>query len=177
MPRPSSSRASRSASRATSTRSASCSTSCSPRHRRTGCAATPTSRSAMRKALAGDLDTIVLAAIKPSPDDRYATANAFADDLSRFLDGYPITARPDSAWYRVRKLVMRNRVAAAALAAVVLALAGGVSAALWQARRATDEQHRAEQVAGYLTGMLRDASPYGAAGRSPSVVELLKRAH
>ena len=136
-------------------------------------AATP----AMRKGLAGDLDTIVLAAIKPSPDERYPTANAFADDISRFLAGYPITARADSAWYRMRKLVLRNRAAAAAVAAVVLALAGGVSAALWQARRATDEQHRAEQVAGYLTDMLRDASPYGAAGRSPSVVDLLKRAH
>src|SRR5205807_10516200 len=129
------------------------------------------------KALVGDLDTIVAKAMKLSPDERYPTADAFADDVGRFLDGYPINARPDSAAYRLRKLVLRHRAAAAAVVAIVLAVLGGASAALWQARRATAEQHRAEEVTDYLTVVLRDASPYGAPGRSISAVDLLKRAH
>jgi eukaryotic-like serine/threonine-protein kinase len=142
--------------------------------------ARPSERAAtpqLRKALAGDLDTIVQKAMKLSPEERYPTANAFADDVGRFLDGYPIAARPDSAAYRIRKLVARHRAAAAATVAVAIAVVGGASAALWQARRATEEQHRAEEVTDYLTGMFREASPYGAPGRSLSAVDLLKRAH
>jgi serine/threonine protein kinase len=131
----------------------------------------------LRKALAGDLDTIVLKAMKPSPDERYSTADAFADDIGRFLDGYPIQARPDSPADRLRKLVLRHRAAAAAIVAIVLAVIGGSSLALWQARRATAEQVHAEAVTAYLTGLLRDASPYGTPGPSISTVDMLKRAH
>jgi len=115
--------------------------------------------------------------MKLSPDERYSTADAFADDIGRFLDGYPIQARPDSPAYRLRKLVLRHRAAAAAIAAIVLAVIGGSSLALWQARRATAEQVRAEAVTAYLTGLLRDASPYGTPGPSISTVDMLKRAH
>ena len=52
---------------------------------------------ATRRALAGDLDTLVLKALRFSPEERYPTANAFADDVARFLSGYPVQARPDSA--------------------------------------------------------------------------------
>ncbi len=130
----------------------------------------------LKKALAGDLDTLVLKAMKFSADERYPNANAFADDIARFLGGYPLLAQPDTARYRVRKLVLRHRGAVAVTVALSLSVLGGTSAALWQAHRATAEQHRAEEVIDYLTGMLRDASPYGAPGRSLSAVELLRRA-
>ena len=55
---------------------------------------------AVRKALRGDLDTIILKALKKKPGDRYATVNAFAEDIERYLDGRPVVARPDTAWYR-----------------------------------------------------------------------------
>jgi serine/threonine-protein kinase len=130
-----------------------------------------------RKALAGDLDTLVLKALKLSSDERYPTADAFSDEVGRFLGGYPIRARPDSAAYRLRKLVQRHRAAVAAAVAVSMAVLGGASAALWQARRATAEQRHAEEVKEYLLGIFREASPYGAQGRSLSAVELIKRAH
>src|SRR5262249_8123943 len=136
-----------------------------------------TSSSPLRKALAGDLDTIVLTAMKFSADERYPTANAFADDIRRYLGGYPINARPDSAAYRLRKLVNRHRAAAIAVVAVAIAVLGGGSAALWQARRAAAQQHATEEVTEYLTSMFRDAGPYSAPGRSLSAVDLLKRAH
>ena len=68
----------------------------------------------MRRALRGDLDTIVLKALKKRPEERYATVNAFADDIERYLQGRPVAARPDSAWYRLKKFVARNRLAVAA---------------------------------------------------------------
>ena len=98
-----------------------------------------------RARLRGDLDTILLKALKKKPDERYATVNAFADDLQRWLDGRPVLARPDSAWYRGSRFVRRNKIAVGAAAAVVVSLAvfGGVSA--WQAR-VLAEQRRVAQV-------------------------------
>jgi eukaryotic-like serine/threonine-protein kinase len=98
---------------------------------------------AARRQLAGDLDTIVLKALKPAPAERYATVNALVDDLNRWQQQQPILARPDSAWYRLRKFVARNRLPTAAAAAVLLALLGGGGAALWQARAAASERDRA----------------------------------
>ena len=55
------------------------------------------------RRLRGDLDTIVLTALKRAPERRYATADALAEDLNRFLGGEPIRARRDNAWYRCSK--------------------------------------------------------------------------
>ena len=103
------------------------------------------------RLLRGDLDNIVAQALKKSPADRYATVNAFADDLRRYLNHEPIAARRDSIAYRAAKFVRRHRlgVATAALttAAVVAGLAGTViesQRAAEQARRAALEARRAE---------------------------------
>ena len=129
------------------------------------------------KSLAGDLDTVVLKALHFSPEERYPTAAAFADDLGRYLTGHPVQARPDSLGYRARKFVLRHRAATGAAMAILAAVAAGTSAAIWQARRASAEQRRAEEVKDYLAGIFREASPYGGVGRSLSAVELLQRAH
>ena len=60
------------------------------------------------KALRGDLDTIVLKALKKRPEERYLTVHAFADDIDRYLDGRPVLARPDSARYRLGKFIARQ---------------------------------------------------------------------
>ena len=80
---------------------------------------TSTSPETPRSRLRGDLDTIVLKALKKSPTDRYATADAFAEDLRRYLRGDAVSARPDTITYRLRKLAFRHRSAlkGAALAA------------------------------------------------------------
>ncbi len=103
-----------------------------------------------RRALQGDLDTIALKALKKKPFERYATVNAFADDLHRYLDGRPVLARPDSVWYRTRKFVSRHRLTVGAGVAVVLAITiGGVAAMVQgiEAGRQRDEASRQHEEA------------------------------
>jgi len=76
-----------------------------------------------RSRLRGDLDTIVLKALKKSPAERYLTAGAFAEDLRRYLRGDAVSARPDTLWYRVAKRAHRHRSALQGAAVAGLALA------------------------------------------------------
>jgi serine/threonine-protein kinase len=132
---------------------------------------------AARKVLRGDLDTIVLKALKKAPGERYATVNALADDLRRFLDQRAVLAQPDSAWYRTRKFVARNRVAVGVGAGVVVAIGAVALVALMQAQRALREQQRADRVKSFIASVIADADPF-AADTSPSttVTALLDRA-
>jgi len=86
------------------------------------------------RQLRGDLDTIFAKALKKAPADRYPSANAFAEDIERYLAGEPVLAQPDSAWYRTSKFVRRYRWGVAAVTGIVLALSIGLGVALWQAR-------------------------------------------
>src|SRR5262249_28051475 len=61
------------------------------------------------RRLRGDLDRIVLMALKKEPERRYVSAAQFGEDVERYLDGRPIVARPDSVRYRFTKFVRRNR--------------------------------------------------------------------
>ena len=101
--------------------------------------ATPERRA---RRLRGDLDTIVLKALAKEPERRYPGAEALAADLRRHLDGLPVTARPATTGYRVRKFVQRHRVGVAAASLVALALIVGLGAALWQGRIAAMERDR-----------------------------------
>jgi serine/threonine-protein kinase len=129
-----------------------------------------------RAKLRGDLDTIVLKALKRAPAERYATVHAFADDLRRHAQGLPILARPDSAWYRVSKFARRHAVPMAAAAAVLVAVLAGAGVAVWQARVARAEQQRAEEVKEFIASIFEGASPYAAAGQKLSAVDLLQQA-
>jgi tetratricopeptide (TPR) repeat protein len=101
---------------------------------------------AARRALRGDLDTIVLTALQKAPERRYRSAEALAADIRRFVRGHPVLARPDSFRYRAGKFVRRNRGAVVSAALVVLALAAGIAATVWQAAEAR-EQARAAHAA------------------------------
>jgi serine/threonine-protein kinase len=101
----------------------------------------------LRGALRGDLDTIVLKAMKKEPRDRYPTADALADDVERHLSSRPVRARPDTAGYRLQKLARRHGLALAAGTTIAAALLGGSGLALWQARAAEVERIRASREA------------------------------
>ncbi|HMV87469.1 MAG TPA: protein kinase [Blastocatellia bacterium] len=105
---------------------------------RTGAAMTPA------RQLEGDLDNIVMMALRKEPERRYQSVEQFSDDLRRYLSGLPITARPDTFGYRTSKFVRRNRVAVLAAALVLLSLLGGIAAATRSARQARAERTRAE---------------------------------
>ena len=95
------------------------------------------------KALRGDLDNIAAKALKKLPRERYATVGAFADDLERYLNDEPVTARPDSRSYRMRKFVQRHRLGVGAASATLLALIAGVIGTTWQAIEARRERDAA----------------------------------
>ncbi|HEY7725805.1 MAG TPA: serine/threonine-protein kinase [Anaeromyxobacteraceae bacterium] len=129
----------------------------------------------LRRALRGDLDAVISRALKKRPEERYPTADAFAGDVERWLEGRPVEARPDSPGYRLGKLVRRHRLAAGAVAAAAVATLGGAGFAAWQARVALAEKRTAEEVKDFVVSILRDADPY-VSGKIPSATTLLRQA-
>ncbi len=133
----------------------------------------------LRRRLRGDLDTIVLKALKKEPAARYGTVQALAEDIERHLTDRPVQALPDSRLYRLRKLVARNKLAMGAAAAVFVALIAGASVAVWQAYEArtqrdaaVQQQRRAEAHNEFLHLMLESI---GAGGKPLTLPELLDR--
>jgi tetratricopeptide (TPR) repeat protein len=99
----------------------------------------------LKRRLRGDLDNIVLKALRKEPARRYASAEQFAEDIRRHLQGLPVTATPDSVPYRASKFVRRHKAGAAATVLVALAIIGGVATTLREARIAVHERARAER--------------------------------
>jgi serine/threonine-protein kinase len=121
---------------------------------------------AVGKVLRGDLDTIVLKALRKKSAERYATVDALADDLQNYLAGYPVRARADGAWYRFSRLVARNKLAAAATAVAFVSLAAFGAVSAWQARVlagerrvAQTERDTAEQVVRVLIDLFETTNP------------------
>jgi eukaryotic-like serine/threonine-protein kinase len=133
--------------------------------------------SGRRAALRGDLDTVVLKALKKSPSERYTTVHALLDDIERHLGSRPVLAQRDSRWYRAKKFVVRNMLAVSAAAAIAVAMIGGAVVAGWQARIALAEKARAEEVQAFIASVFRDADPLAQReGKALSAVELLLQA-
>ena len=109
--------------------------------------ATATARSTtsvkLARSLKGDLDTIVLKALKKLPGERYATVNAFDADVHRFLRGDLVLAQPDSVAYRAGKFVRRHKVAISAAALLLLTLAGSLTATTYEAGLAAKQRDAA----------------------------------
>src|SRR5262245_30322385 len=122
---------------------------------------------------AGDIDAIVLKALRPEPERRYIGAAALADDLDRFLTGRPVAARPEGRRYRAGKFVRRHRVGIAVAATLMLSLVGGLGATAWQARAKTLEAQKAEAVKAFLIGIFQGADPAQAAARDITLRQVL----
>jgi serine/threonine protein kinase/tetratricopeptide (TPR) repeat protein len=131
---------------------------------------------ALQRSLRGDLDTIVAKGMKPAPEDRYRTADAFAADIGRHLAHEPVLARPDSRRYRLGRFVARNRLAVGASAGMALTLIGGAGLATWQAQRAIAEQRRAQEVKDFAVSIFEGVNPYRGDGNTLSAVALLQQA-
>ncbi|MFN7942201.1 MAG: tetratricopeptide repeat protein [Thermoanaerobaculia bacterium] len=141
------------------------------------------------RALRGDLDTVLLVALRREPERRYASIAAFAEDLERCLDGRPIRARSDSLAYRSRKFLVRHRYGVAAAALISLSAVLGLAGALSQARRAAAaaersrlaagraalEAQRAERIQDFLVRLFEGADPHGAQAGQTTARELLAR--
>ena len=97
------------------------------------------------KLLKGDLDNIVLTALRKEPERRYQSVEQFSEDIRRHLKALPVAARKDTLAYRSATFIRRNTVATAAAALVFLTLIAGIVATTWQARKARAEKARAER--------------------------------
>lgn len=133
----------------------------------------------LKRALEGDLDTIVGTALKKAPAARYASVSAFAEDLRRYLALQPILARPDTFRYRAATFARRNRAPVALAIIGLLATLAGLVGTVIQARRASAERDfavyqlaRAEAVNDLDQFVLTDAAP----GRALRPGDLLARA-
>lgn len=100
-------------------------------------------RPLVARALHGDLDNILAKALKKSHLERYTTVDAFAEDLKRYLEHQPVSARPDSQTYRLSKFVRRHRLTVAAASVATVALLGGTAGTAWQAVEAGKEREEA----------------------------------
>lgn len=96
------------------------------------------------KDLKGDLDAILNKALKKNVAERYASVDAFAQDIERHLANLPVQAQPDAFIYRSQKFWGRNKLPVIAAVALSISLIAGLSATLWQTRVAIAQAHRAE---------------------------------
>jgi serine/threonine-protein kinase len=140
-------------------------------------AATP---QALRRTLRGDLERIVMHALEKSPDARYPTVGALADDLRAVLDGRPVLG--GSRAYRMRKFARRHWLPLTAAATALLVVLAGAAAIAFEARARAREAERALRetettaaVKEFLLGLFAGADPRANAGKQVSVRDLLDK--
>jgi len=123
--------------------------------------ARPSSMSTLRQpqSLRGDLDNIVLMAMRKEPARRYESAAQLSADIQRHLEELPVIARQDTFTYRASKFIRRHRVAVAAAFLILLSLVGGIIAITWQANAAWHEKAKAEDIKNALVRMLNYSNP------------------
>lgn len=119
-----------------------------------------------RRTLKGDLDAILMMALRKEPERRYATARQLSDDLSNYLKGLPVLAVPDRVSYRVGKFVRRQRALIATAVVAAIAIVAGGASTLWQARETRIEAERAQSVSKFLQSVI-GAGDLSAAANSP----------
>ena len=119
----------------------------------------------LRRRLQGDLDAIVMKALRPEPEQRYASVGSLVADLRRHLDSKPVHAHRGGWRYRAGRFARRHRWALAASAAGVLALVTGLGTAVWQAREARVQRDTAREALTFMTALFRNADP-GERGRA-----------
>src|SRR5262245_11620214 len=107
----------------------------------------PRLRRRRRRELSGDLDNIILTALRKEPQRRYSSAAELSDDIRRHMEGLPVRAREDRLTYRIGKFVRRHKLGVIAASLVIASLAIGIVAATNQARRADRRFQHARQLA------------------------------
>ena len=143
----------------------------------------------LRRELRGDLDAIVALALRKEPGRRYGSAELFATDVGRYLDGLPVLAHRGSRWYRYEKFVRRHRGAVSFAAAAAVLLVVGAGVALRLAAVATRERDRgaaalaqtqsalreSQEVSDFLVGLFEASDPTEGTQDSMTAADLLRR--
>ncbi|MBA8888593.1 serine/threonine-protein kinase [Dokdonella fugitiva] len=134
----------------------------------------------LRARLRGDLDAIVLKALRKEPEQRYASVEAMAEDVRAYLAHAPVKARRGNVSYRLARFLRRHALAAGLAAVALSSLVAGLGTAVWQARVAREqrdvarvEARNSAAVVDFLTGVFAGADPANTDGRDPAASELL----
>jgi eukaryotic-like serine/threonine-protein kinase len=123
--------------------------------------------------LRGDLDTIVLKALKKEPERRYRSVEALRGDIDRYLRREPIQARPDTLLYRTTRFVQRHAAAVGAGVLVAMSILAGVAGVIWQSRVASEQARRAEAATTFMAGVFRLSDPGESRGETLRAREIL----
>ena len=134
----------------------------------------------LRRRLQGDLDAIVMMALRKESARRYGSADLMWEDVRRHLDGLPVIADRGTRWYRARKFLGRHRIEATAALAGTLSLVGVAAVAVRQATVVSRERNRAEEalaqsaeVTDFLVRLFRTAAPAGVPRERATVQDML----
>lgn len=130
---------------------------------------------ALQRRLQGDLDNIILMALRKEPERRYASVGQLSRDLENHLRSLPVAARPDTLLYRGRKFLRRHRAGVAAAGLVVLIAAGFMASLMAQGRRLARERDKARYTLSFLVDTFKQADPYHTQGERLTAREILDR--
>ncbi|WP_372636502.1 tetratricopeptide repeat protein [Fodinibius sp.] len=134
---------------------------------------------AIQKKLEGDLDAIVLKAIRKDPDDRYRGITEFLDDLYNYQHDLPVRAQKGTATYRLSKFFKRNKKGLAITAGIVLLLMSLTSFYTWRIAQERDhaqlQADRAEEITNFLVSILQLNNPSENVGEDITVSEAMLR--
>lgn len=135
-----------------------------------------TTPAAFRRFVRGDLTRIVQTALAKEPERRYASVEAMASDLRRFLDGRPVSVSGDTYGYRMGKFVRRNRWGVAMATLATLALLVGSAFSLYRAEQERVQRERSEAVLAFMKNLFFGDAEEGGYGTQLTAVQLLDRA-
>lgn len=131
----------------------------------------------LRKVLNGDLDAIVLKAMRKESDQRYRTANDFLDDLKKYQKGLLVEAREDSVHYRTQKFFSRHKQATATTAGIIFLIIGFIGFYTWQITKerneAQTEAEKAQEVTQFVVNLLKQNHPENSQGKDITVRQVL----
>ena len=129
------------------------------------------------RLLKGDLDVICLKALRKAPEDRYASVEAFREDLRRYRENLPVLAQAPTAGYRARRFIQRHRAGVLMTALAVLTLSAGVTFYTVQLAAERDRAERAatraERTAEFLEQLFESSNPGGVDPGSITTREIL----
>ncbi len=137
----------------------------------------PPSAAQLRRQLKGDLDTIVMVAMRKEPERRYATVRQLAEDVQNYLEHRPIDARGDSLGYRSGKFVRRNpggvALAGGAVLLIAVLIASYTHRLSVERDRAALEAAKAREVTHFMTELFKAADPRQSTGEAVTVDDIL----
>lgn len=133
----------------------------------------PSASTLALERISPDLDNVVMKAMHKEPARRYVSAAELADDVRRYLEGLPVSARPDSWSYRTSKFVTRHKLGVAVAALVLITIAGLGAGLIVQTVNARREARTAQGVASFLTSLFRASRPDVTQGRKFSARDIL----